>query len=113
MITFNQLMTQLLTEGISFYQYSATVRVTYKREGNVGAEKIAELLRAAPGGTRISTVSLDRDRNIAIYNVRLISQKGPLEAYKSFRRNCLRLYSSVITNVEIATGTIETKKFVE
>lgn len=119
MITFDQLLTEvnkksLLNEEVTFYQYSALVRITYDRDSGqrIGAEKIAELLRAVPGGTRVSTSSLDKEHGIGIFNVRLISQKSPKEAFIAFKKNCLKKYKSVIRNVEIGEGTIETKNFV-
>lgn len=111
MIKFNQ----LLQEAAGFYQYSALVRVTYSKDPkyHMGAEKLAEILRSIPGSTRVSTASLDRDHGIAIFNVRLISQKSPKEAFISFKQNCLKKFENIIRKVEVAAGSIETKNFVD
>ena len=105
----------LIESGLSFYQYKALVRVKYNTDPNIGlgAEKIAECLRAVPASTRVSTASLDREHGIGIFNVRIISQKSPKEAFVAFRKNCLSRFSSIIENVEIGAGSIEVKNFVK
>lgn len=106
---------KLLAEGMSFYQYKALVRVTYSKdpEYGMGAEKVAECLRGIPGSTRVSTASLDREHGVGIFNVRLISQKSPKEAFISFKKNCLKKFKGIILKVEIAAGSIETKNYIQ
>lgn len=121
MINLDQLLTEvnerenLLTEGVKFYQYKALVRIKYTKdpEYNMGAEKLAEILRAIPSATRVSTASLDRTEGVGIFNVRLISQKSPKEAFIAFKKNCLTKFKRIILKVEIAVGSIETKNFVK
>lgn len=116
MKTFEEILTEvnLLTE-VKFYQYSALVQVRYNQdpELHVGAEKLAEILRAVPGATRVSTVSLDRDKGIAVFNVRTISQKSPRECFVSFKRNCLSKFKETIKDIKVAANTIETKNFIQ
>lgn len=107
---------KLLTEsGLTFYQYKALVRITYNQDKNMrlGAEKIAEALRAIPGSTRVSTVSLDKAHGQGIFNVRVISQKNSKQAFISFKKNCLQKFPNIIKKVEIGAGSIETKNFVK
>ena len=100
---------QILKES-GFAQYTAMVRFHYNRENtSLGAEKIAEMVRAIPGATRVSTVSLDKEHGIGIFNVKIISQKPPKEAYQALKQNALNRYRGLITGVEVGANTIETK----
>lgn len=100
---------QLLQES-GFAQYTAMVRFHYNRDNtSLGAEKIAEMVRAIPGATRVSTVSLDKDHGIGIFNVKIISMKSPKEAYAALKKNALERYQGLITGVEVGANTIETK----
>ena len=64
---------QILKES-GFAQYTAMVRFHYNRENtSLGAEKIAEMVRAIPGATRGSSGSLDKEHGIGIFDVRVIS----------------------------------------
>lgn len=121
MNTFEDLLTEvngreILNEGFRFYQYKALCKITYNKndkELKLGAEKIAEALRAVPGATRVSTASLDREQGHGIFNVRLISQKSPKEALISFKKNCLKKFPNIILKVEVGAGSIEVKNFVK
>ena len=100
---------QLLQES-GFAQYTAMVRFHYNRDNtSLGAEKIAEMVRAIPGATRVSTVSLDKEHGIGIFNVKIISMKPPKEAYQALKQNALERYQGLITGVEVGANTIETK----
>lgn len=100
---------QLLQES-GFSQYTAMCRFTYNRDNtSLGAEKLAEMVRAIPGSTRVSTVSLDKDKGIAIFNVKLISSKTPKEAFISFKENALKKFRGMLLSVEVGAGTIEKK----
>lgn len=103
-----------ILQETKFYQYKATVKIKYNNdEGrNLGAEKLAEMIRALPGATRVSTAYLDKDNEICILDVRLISQKGPREAFISLKRNALSKFSGDILSFEVGTGTIETQNFI-
>lgn len=105
---------RLLAEA-HFYQYSAMVQIQYNQDPKlrVGAEKLAEMLRAVPSITRVSTVSADRKQGIAVFNVRAISQKTAIDCFRAFKRNCLKQFKSTIRSVKIAINTIETKNFVK
>lgn len=99
-----------LLQETGFAQYTAMVRFTYDRENtSLGAEKLAEMVRAIPGSTRVTTVSLDKDRGIAIFNVKLISAKTPKAAFVAFKENALKRFKGLLLAVEIGAGTIETK----
>ena len=100
---------QLLQET-GFSQYTAMCRFTYNRDNtSLGAEKLAEMVRAIPGSTRVSTVSLDKDKGIAIFNVKLISSKTPKEAFIAFKENALKKFRGMLLSVEVGAGTIEKK----
>lgn len=100
---------QLLQES-GFAQYTAMVRFHYNRDNtSLGAEKIAEMVRAIPGATRVSTVSLDKEHGIGIFNVKIISMKSPKEAYAALKKNALERYQGLITGVEVGANTIEVK----
>lgn len=100
---------QLLRES-GFAQYTAMARFTYDRENSsLGAEKLAEMVRAIPGSTRVTTVSLDKDNGIAIFQVKLISAKTPKAAFVAFKENALKKFKGMLLKVEIGAGTIEKK----
>ena len=100
---------QLLQES-GFAQHTAMVRFHYNRENtSLGAEKIAEMVRAIPGATRVSTVSLDKQHGIGIFNVKIISSKPPKEAFQLLKKNALERYQGLIVGVEVGANTIETK----
>lgn len=100
---------QVLQES-GFSQYTAMVRFTYNRENtSLGAEKLAEMVRAIPGSTRVSTVSLDKDSGIAIFSVKLISTKNPKGAFIAFKENALKKFKGMLLKVEVGAGTIEKK----
>lgn len=103
----------LLNEA-SFIQYKALVRIRYNDdpELHLGAEKIAEMLRAVPGSTRVNTVQMDKASNTIIYNVRTVSQKNARQCFMAFKRNCLERFKGMILGVDIGAGSIEEKKFV-
>lgn len=104
--------TQLLSEA-SFYQYKAVVRFLYDvKDKTVGAEKIAEMVRALPGATRVSTVSANKDKGEILLNVKLISQKTPKEAFRSLKQSALRRFK-ILKKVEVGVGTIEVKNFIK
>lgn len=110
MITFKQLL-----EEASFYQYKAVVLFRYNKEKEeaMGAEKLAEMVRALPGATRVSTASLDKEKGIAIMNVKLISQKPPKEAFIALKRNALKKFAGSILDVKVGANTIEKKNFIK
>ena len=104
---------QLLQEA-GFYQYKAVVLFRYNVDDEtLGAEKIAEIVRAIPGATTVSTASLDKDKGIVILNVKLISQKTAKHAFAAFKKNALNRYRGIILDVKIGAGTIETKNFIK
>lgn len=104
----------LLNEA-SFTQYKALVRIRYNDdpELHLGAEKVGELLRGAPGITRVNTVQLDKENSICIYKVRAISQKNARQCFMAFKRNCLEKFKGMILSVDIGAGSIEATNFVK
>ena len=116
MITLDRLLkTVYLTEGIQFYQYKAIIKITYNPDEklHMGAEKLAEMLRAVPGVTRVSTASLNKDDNTAIFNVKVVSQKSsPKGCFLALKRTSVSRFKGAILKVEIGVGTIERKNFI-
>lgn len=104
----------LLNEA-SFTQYKALVRIRYNDDPDLhlGAEKIAEMLRAIASCTRVNTVQLDKKTHTVIYNVRVISQKNARQCFMAFKHNCLEKFKGMILGVDIGAGSIETKGFVK
>ena len=105
---------ELLQEA-GFYQYRAQALFEFNpndKKNHMGAEKLAELIRAVPGATRVSTVSIDKDKGQVIMDVRLISQKDAIEDFKAMKRNTLKRYKGLILGVKVAVGSIETKNWV-
>lgn len=91
---------------VEFFSYTGMVQ--FKHADDIGAEKLAELVRALPGVTRVSTAGQDRDRNIVTYNVKLISQKPAKEAYEAMKHNALTRFEQ-IKGVKIGINTLEKK----
>lgn len=104
----------LLAEA-GFYQYKALVRIRYNTdpELHMGSEKVAELLRGAPGATRVNSVQVDKKKGIAIYRVRVVSQKNARQCFMSFKRNCLEKFKGMILGVDIGAGSIEQQNFIK
>ena len=104
----------LLNEA-GFIQYKALVRIKYNDdpELHLGAEKIAEMLRAVSGVTRVNSVQLDKENNICIYKVRAVSQKNARQCFMSFKHNCLDKFRGMILGVDIGAGSIQATNFVK
>ena len=104
----------LLNEA-SFMQYRDLVRIRYNDnpELHLGAEKIAEMLRAVPGATRVNTVRLDKETHTAIYTIRTVSQKNARQCFMAFKQNCLDRFRGMILGVDIGAGSIEETRFVK
>lgn len=104
---------QLLQEA-GFFQYKAVVLFRYNKDDeSLGAEKIAELVRAIPGATRVSTASLDKDKGIVVLNVKIVSQKTAKSAFAALKKNALNRFHGMVLDVKIGAGTIETKNFIK
>jgi|TARA_R100000479_G_C6242178_1_gene149220 hypothetical protein len=95
----------ILREQIEFRTYEGMVQVIY--DGSENTNDLAELLRALPGVTTVTTASGDGD-NRETLKVKLISQKEPAEAFEAFKTNALNKYN-FISAIEIADNTIEEK----
>ena len=95
----------ILKEQIDFRTYEGMVQVIYDNTENV--VNLAELLRALPGVTTVTTASGDGE-NKETLKIKLISQKEPLEAFEAFKNNAISKYNFV-KDVEIAENTIEEK----
>jgi|TARA_B100001564_G_C20640175_1_gene671745 hypothetical protein len=95
----------ILREQIEFRTYEGMVQVIY--DGSENTNDLAELLRALPGVTTVTTASGDGD-NRETLKVKLISQKESAEAFEAFKTNALNKYD-FISAIEIADNTIEEK----
>jgi hypothetical protein len=95
---------QLLLE-LDYRTYEAMVKITYGDEGSKGYD---DALRALPGVTTVTIASEDTDSKLATYKVKLISQKEPIEAFKSFKVNASTKYSNIIA-IKVGEQTIEEK----
>jgi hypothetical protein len=89
-----------------FFTYEAMVQVIHS--DNIGSDKLASLMRALPGVTTVTTAGQDESRNLAIYKIKLISQKPAKEAFTAMRKNALSKYSDVKV-VKVGEYTIEKK----
>lgn len=105
---------KIALQEANFYQYSAVVLFKYNNEDDtMGAEKLAEMVRAIPGVTRVSTASLDKEQGVAIFNVKLISQKPPKEAFIAMKQVAVKRFAGSILKVKVGSGTIERKNFIK
>lgn len=95
-------LSDVILEGIDFYTYESMVKVTFQEEGT---GKIADLLRALPGVTTVTSASA-MGPDMETFKIKLISQKTGEEAFESFKNNALSKYS-VITDVDVAENTLE------
>ena len=94
-----------IIEQILFDTYEGMVRVMYK-EGE--SENLAELLRALPGVTTVTNAGSSAEMGAMTFKVKLISQKEPIEAFKSFKVNASTKYSNIIA-IKVGEQTIEEK----
>lgn len=95
----------IIKEQINFRTYEGMVQVVYDNTENI--QNLAELLRALPGVTTVTTASGDGE-NKETLKIKLISQKEPNEAFESFKNNAIQKYE-FIKDVEIGENTIEEK----
>lgn len=98
-------LVKLLLE-VKFHTYTAMVRIAYG--GDLGVEKLAILLRALPGVVRVSTAGHDLKRKMVVFNIKIVTQRPPDQAYKLLRKNAVTRYSEV-RSVQINFNTIEKK----
>lgn len=89
---------------VQFYTYEGMVQVIYADEKST---KIAELIRALPGVTTV-TLASDEGENRETLKIKLISQKGPLEAFQAMKANALKKYPPIKV-MNVAKNTIERK----
>lgn len=110
MLLFEDILSEL-----NFKQYKAVVLFKFNKDPklNMGAEKLAEMVRALPGATRVSTASLDKSKGIAILNVKLISQKLAKDAFIALKQNALTKFGDSILDVKVGAGSIEVKNFIK
>ena len=94
----------VITEA-KFQTHTGMVRVRYKDV--VTTQDVAELIRASSGVTIVSTAGHDEVKNTATLKVKVVSKKGPLEAFKALKTRVLRKIP-VITAFEIGEKTITT-----
>lgn len=97
-------LSQLISE-IQFDSYQAVVRVKYGMEG---VSKYDHALRALPGVTTVTTLSLDSENNYGNYRIKLITQKPPKQAFEAFVENAKSKYKNIIS-VQVYNDTIEKK----
>lgn len=94
-----------IIESIEYKTFVAMTKVVFNDE--LGSAQIGELLRALPG---VTTVTLVREEKpgVEVFKVKVISQKGPQEAYESFKNNATSKYKDIYT-VMVAEKSIEEK----
>lgn len=97
--------TELLLE-VEFKVYTAMIKVVHVK--GLGAEKLSLLLRSLPGVVRVSSAGQDKERNIAYFNVKLITQRKPSEAFHLLRKNAIGKFNE-IKSLQINFNSIEGK----
>jgi len=90
---------------VKFQTHTGMVRVRYKDE--VTTQDVAELIRASSGVTIVSTAGHDEIRDTATLKIKVVSKKGPVEAFKALKARVLKKIP-VITAFEIGEKTITT-----
>lgn len=91
-----------IIEQIVFNTFEGMVRIIHEEGEN---DNLAELLRALPGVTTVTSAGSSEEMKTMTFKIKLISQKGGEEAFKAFKTNAMNKYSG-ITNIEIANETI-------
>ena len=91
-----------ILKEVLFHTYYGMVRVSFK---DSTPTEVAELLRALPGVTTVTTTGDPRE-NQETYKIKLITQKTGTEAFKQFRTSAIKRYP-VIKGVQVAEKTIE------
>lgn len=90
---------------VKFQTHSGMVRVRYSDK--VSIQDVAELIRASSGVTIVSTAGSDEIRNLATLKIKIVSKKGPVEAFKALKARVLKKIPA-ITGFEIGEKTITT-----
>lgn len=95
----------LLTEAF-FKTYTAMIQIKYEGESPT---RIAELIRALPGVTTVQLASHNKQNNIMVVKVKLITQKTGDAAFENMKRNAMKRYIE-IKGINIGSETIELKR---
>lgn len=90
---------------VKFQTHSGMVRVRYSDD--ISVQDVAELIRASSGVTIVSTAGSDEIRNLATLKIKIVSKKGPVEAFKALKARVLKKIPA-ITGFEIGEKTITT-----
>lgn len=84
-----------------FHTYYGMIRVSFK---NSTPTEVAELLRALPGVTTVTTTGDPRE-NQETYKIKLITQKTGKEAFAQLKQAAIKRYP-VVKGLEVAEKTI-------
>lgn len=87
--------------GYSIYQ--SVARFTHTE--NITVQELGNMLRAVEGVVTVVQVDHDYDAKKAIMKIKILSNKGPKEAYAQFKHLALQKISE-LKKVEIAMNTL-------
>ena len=91
----------MMLSELNFSGYKAVIKVNYDPDSGVSA--IAELLRSISSVTVVRTKKHNQKRNIALFDIRIITIEDPIKAYEKVRSIALAKIP------ELKTFTIGTK----
>jgi hypothetical protein len=98
-------LVKLISE-LEFHTYQGMVRISYNEK--VSLNKIADAVRALPGVTVTTQAGSNKENRTAVFKIKLISLKPPLEAFDNLKNTALTKVPA-IKRFEIGSKTIEKK----
>ena len=90
---------------LDYKTFEAMVQIQYGEDGPKGYD---DAIRALPGVTTVTLASEDSELKVAIYKIKIITQKEAIEAFKAFKLNIKEKYSDIVS-VKVGEETIEEK----
>jgi len=99
-------LANIILERSNYIPYRTMVQVVSKNES---PSRIADLLRALPGVTTVTSVGDSPAGNAHVYKVKLITQKSGEEAFNAFKDSATTKYPD-IQMVKVAFNSIERMK---
>jgi len=98
-------LVKLISE-LEFHTYQGMVRISYNEK--VSLNKIADAVRALPGVTVTTQAGSNKENRTAVFKIKIISLKPPLEAFDNLKNTALTKVPG-IKRFEIGSKTIEKK----
>lgn len=94
---------QLINE-ITFTLYQGLVRVVHTDETT--ASEVADFVRAMPGVTRVTPVDSNKDINMVVFKVKILTAKSGPTVFEKLKKDTFRLVPN-IKKIEVSMKSVE------